>query len=103
MEEKHSSVISENIDKGMRISPRQQQSMTEKGSVNVSTVNNFSLANFKNQQANPMRSEHDTCTSEMKIHEKFEPKNTAIQQQMGGGRGSFNQGSNKLNSIYSLQ
>lgn len=54
MEEKHNSVISESLDKNMRISPRQQQSMTEKGSVNVSTVNNFSLANFKNSaQVNP--------------------------------------------------
>lgn len=52
----------------MRISPRQQQSMTEKGSVNVSTVNNFSLANFKSQQANGiLKSEKETCASEMKI------------------------------------
>lgn len=79
MEEKHNSMISEHLEKNIRISPRQQQAMTEKSSVNVSTVNNFSLANFKNSaQVNPGRSEKDTCASEMKIHDRFEPKNQGI-------------------------
>jgi hypothetical protein len=64
--------------------------------------NNFSLANFKQQQ---MKQGEITCNSEMKIHDRFEAANktSQLQPQMGGSRGSMAPNSNKLNSIYSLQ